>query len=1204
VSDQRHDEFVALLRETFDRTAYGISQQEAAHLLGVSRNTLGKWCRGQALIPRAKLELLGAVVGDRIPPARIDELIERRRELDVSGPSAPSSPADRPDGDDPPSSTGEGRGDAGTGEPAAEARVMTFLASDVARWAGGREPPVDAVAAAAPGHLALVEHVVADHGGTLCRRSGTATLAVFATATAALQAAVAVRQGAAGGQRGSTPLTVRLGVYSGEVVGRDGEWHGRALTHCVRLRDRARPDAILVGQATALLVELDRLEGYGLDPRGRAFLAGTAQREQVYELTRLVRIRGRGADPGNFPRELEANRPARLVGRESGLDALNAALRAAERGPAQLALVLGEAGIGKTALAATWAHRAARRPGTFVLFGRCDREITVPFEPFTTALAPLAAQASVELLDRLDLVVGASAGPSRAASDTGRMGAFHAVTELLASAARRHRIILVLDDVHWAARPALLLLRHLAGQATEGLLIVATARDTRGDLSSRAVTILSELRLRPATTVIHPSPLDAGEVRALVRERDGADAIAVDQLVARSGGNPFLIDQILTAAGSAPDGDVRSMAGGLEGALAYRLAGLTGETRKVLRVAAVAGQRFTLAVVEKACDAEVIDELDEAVGAGVLREVPEDLGCFEFVHGLIRDAALGELSAARRARLHRRVGEAVEELHPLPPEPAPEDDGCVFFRGRYSVVVGVVSARTVNALAHHYLEAVGDGRAARAAEAAFHAARYALALGALDDAGELADRGLAAARAVEPPDVRAVVRLLLVRREASLESGDATRAAADEDAAVAACATTDDPVPRAWVGIALAGSAAVGDPDVPRALCEQARAGLAGRDTSLGAAVLGSLALTRGALAGEGSGAAPLAEEALAMARRVGDETTQLLALWQLGTVLSGDPTSLPRRQEIVAEMGRLIGHHTNYVARFLDLQLAAVLALQRGRGEELDHTIDRCLHRLQQVGELGWPAAFAAMARAVRALMAGRFDEVRADAELMVAAGGSDPAVRLNALQLEVRAAFEEGRFDGCLDAVRALRAGSRRPAAPTALLAALALHAGADGEAREAYDALARHRFATLDRDPTLPATLAYLTEVSVVTGTAGDRRALRELLSPYRGLQVVVPWGAGCLGAADRYLGMLLAADGLLDDAVLTLEAAIGHEDRLGAPALATRSRLWLARAVAARGGPANRRRAGELAARVVGEATAMGMAPVAEAASALV
>jgi hypothetical protein len=1208
-------QFAELLHETLSMTAYGVSQLEAGRRLKVGRNTVGKWCRGESLIPRANLERLGALFADRIPRHRIDELIDLRSELGSSWDrrgSAGGAPRGNGDRGDAPSSPGPerpsppSRPGAAAAAETARARVMTFLASDVARWAGGRESPVESRSGGEPGHGALVERAVAAHGGTLCRRSGTATLAVFATATDALRAAVAIRESAADGPRGGGgfPVPVRLGVYSGEVAGRDGDWQGRALSRCVKLRDRARAGQILVGQATALLVELEAVEGYGFDPRGRAFLAGTAQTEQVYELTPAVRVGAGGAHATTLPPELDAARPVRLVGRQPGLDALTAAFRAAEHGPAQLALLLGEAGIGKTALAATWAEEAARLSGAVVLFGACDREITLPFEPFTTALAPLAAEASAEVRDRLELVVGRSGGPSWADPDSERAWAFQAVTDLLASAARRHRVILVLDDVHWAASPALLLLRHLAGHATRRLLIVATARDTLDHLPARVAARLSELRARPATTVIFPQPLDVGEVRELLGERDGADAITVDQLVARSGGNPFLIDQLLTAADAAPDGDVRALPGGLEGALAHRLAGLTDETRKVLRVAAVAGQRFSLATVEAACEAEVIDELDEAVGAGVLREVPGELGRFEFVHGLIRDAILAELMGARRARLHRRVGEAVERLEPLPPEPAPEDDGSAFFRVRYSVVIGVSSGRTVNALAHHYLGAVGDGRASRAAEAAFQAARYALALGALDDAVELADAGLDAARKVVPPDVRSVVRLLLLRREAAQEIGDPAGAAETEAEVVAAARASDDAVAQAWVGIALPSSAGVPDPAVAIALCERARAGLDGRDSSLRAALLGSLAFSRGVMGGEGAAAAPLAADAVAMARRVGDDTTLLLTLWQLGRVLNGDPGSLDRREAIAGEMRELIGHHTNHAARFLDLQLATMVALQRGRGDELDRVIDRCLGRIQQVGALGWPAAFVAMTRAVRALMAGRFDEVRAEAELMLAAGGSDPAVRLNALHLEVRTAFEQGRSGEHLDALRDLCGRRAWAGANTALLASLALHAGADGDAHAAYAALAADRFAGLDRDPALPATLAHLADVAVVLGDAAERRALGELLEPYRGLQLVLPSGAVCLGAADRYRGMLLSADGRFDEAVPALEAAIAQEEGLGASALATRSRLWLARALVAGGGPANRREAGALAARVVGDAAAMGMVPVAEEASALV
>src|ERR1700693_3077032 len=198
-----------------------------------------------------------------------------------------------------------------------------------------------------------------------------------------------------------------------------------------------------------------------------------------------------------------------FVGRSSELQALRTLVPrdAGERG--RLALVGGEAGSGKSRLVRELAHEVAGE-GVLVLYGSCDAVVRTPYRPFAEALDQLVRASDPEEL-RADLgsaggeltrgvpdlparVAGLPA-PINAEPETERHRLHTAVSDLLAGAGRRAPMLVVLEDLHWADLPTLLLLRHLARGASDArVLVLATFRDTDAEVPAELADALADLR--------------------------------------------------------------------------------------------------------------------------------------------------------------------------------------------------------------------------------------------------------------------------------------------------------------------------------------------------------------------------------------------------------------------------------------------------------------------------------------------------------------------------------------------------------------------------------------------------------------------------------------------------------------------------------------------------------------------------------------
>lgn len=397
--------------------------------------------------------------------------------------------------------------------------------------------------------------------------------------------------------------------------------------------------------------------------------------------------------------------PWPLVGRGAALASLTEALEQSRSGPT-FAAVTGEPGIGKSRLCAELA-RAAQAVGVTVLVGRCSQDDGAP---------PLWPWASVLRGLGHDLPRGSEGDDGTGGA---RFQAWEEIARTLLDEAERRPLLVVLDDLHWADTSTLRVLGLVAELAERGgLMVVATWRPDPAP-TGRLTEVAEALARRHATRV-ELSGLTAGEVADLVvAVADRAPTAAeADALRARTDGNPFFLVEYARLARER--GDLPAMLAeedppaGVHDVLTRRLATLPDTSASTLRVAGVLGRSFDLGTLARVLDVDeetALGRLDPALASGLVRETGVDE--FRFAHALVRDTAQAALPQSRRARVHARAAAVLEG-------PA----------GRESEV------------ARHWL-AAGPQHVAAAWRACLRAARAARRVFAYDEAVGLAAEALA-----------------------------------------------------------------------------------------------------------------------------------------------------------------------------------------------------------------------------------------------------------------------------------------------------------------------------------------------------------------------------------------------------------------------------------------------------------------------------
>ncbi len=335
-----------------------------------------------------------------------------------------------------------------------------------------------------------------------------------------------------------------------------------------------------------------------------------------------------------------------LIGRDAEIERAGAALAAVAAGSPRVLLVGGDAGIGKTTLAAAIAD-AASDQGFTVLIGHClDVDDGSSLGPVREALRPVAA----ELVDSRDLSV---------------QRLVFAVGEL----SDADPVVLVLEDMHWADRATIDIAAALARTATGRLCLVLTYRADEINRRHPFRQALAELVRAPGAVRMPLAGLDREQTRALVALRAGVGdpdvsedpqpgrelkALA-DAVYARSEGNPLYAEELLAAGREGVPEHLSDL-------LLARVDLLSEQTRALLRLASAHGSRLWPELLSEASgsSASSVDAvLREAVEANVLVRVGDHL---DFRHGLLREAVYADLMPGERAETHRRLAEALQGL--------------------------------------------------------------------------------------------------------------------------------------------------------------------------------------------------------------------------------------------------------------------------------------------------------------------------------------------------------------------------------------------------------------------------------------------------------------------------------------------------------------------------------------------------------------
>ena len=928
---------------------------------------------------------------------------------------------------------------------------------------------------------------------------------------------------------------------------------------------------------------------------------------------RPARVHGTApVGPGarRWPAPLEALRSRHaFVGRADEAAFLESCWRRAAAGSRGLVVLAGDAGIGKTRLAAELAHHA-HADGALVLYGRFDEDAPAPYKPVVellrgwaggASLAPVAARLGGRAGD-LGIVLP-ELGPAPAEPEVGgeplrtgeadarRLRLFDALAALLAEIAGAAPLLVVLDDIHWADHPTLQLIGHLVrAPAPERVLFVATMRDAETD--EPLARLLAALRREGTLQQLALGGLDVRETGALVAALGGrpADDGFLATLHDETEGNPFFIEEVVRhladregRLGGAVALHEAGVPAGVREITARRLARLSGPARQALATAAVIGREFDYDVLETVGPVtgdDLVDALEEAVEDGVLREDPERVGRYAFAHVLVRATLYDSLSALRRARLHGKVGEALIDRR------------------------GAQLDAHLGQLAHHFALAAPAAGPERAVDFALAAGRRADQLLAWEEA---ADHYAAALRARDQAG-SAQDRL---RCELLLALGTSQERAGSPDARVtfAAAAATA----RALRDPALLGRAALGFAgrwsqlgrvsEEVAALLQEALAELGEEQSPLRARLLARLALEL-YYAADTSRRLALSDEAVTLARGLGDPLTlatcldaRHYALWR--------PETVHERLDVAEELRGIAAAIGDPELELEGAGWTVVDLLELGDVTGADAQIaaaSQLAEALHRPLYLWWTSVF----RCTRAQLDGDFERAEQLAQEALAIGQRGEAE--NATHVFAQSMFnirrEQGRLAEVEEAVRGFV--SLYPAVPAwrCALGLLLVEVGREAEARVQVETLGDRGFGALPRDANWLIAVTLLAEVCARLGDVPRARELYEPLLPYAGRNVVVGRATACNGSASRLLGMLAATFGDFAQAERHFRDALAMNAAMGARPLVARTQLGWAEALLARAEDDDVPRARALLAEAIVAADAHGLAAVAERARSFV
>ena len=1041
------------------------------------------------------------------------------------------------------------------------------------------------------GHFSILRQAVAEAGGTEVKNLGDGLMVVFASTSAAFSCAVGMQQGIERDNRAHEhSVGLRVGLSVGEVTSEDDDYFGDPVIEAARLCASCEGGQILAANVVRLMA--GRRCRHECTPHGPLVLKGLPDPVETVEV-RWERLGGTATNAVPLPRRLGLRPAAGVVGRSAEMATMSDAVKRVAGGEGrEVLLVSGEAGLGKTTLVAETA-RAAFDGGACVLFGHCEEDLATPYQLFAEALGHYVTHATEDQLiahveahgSELVRLVPALASrlpglpPSKATdADTERYLLFAAAVGLLAMASEHQPVVLVLDDLQWADKASLQLLRHLtAAEQAMRVLVLGTYRDSELSRSHPFLETLAALRRQHGVSRVELAGLDDTGVMALMEATAGhslGDA-AVDlahALYRETDGNPFFVSEVLihlaeTGAISQdtsgrwvaetsledtalPD-SVREVIGARVGRLGER-------AERVLSLAAVIGRDFDLGVLARATktsEDDLLDVLDAAASAALVRELAGAPGRYSFAHALIQHTLYEDLGPTRRARAHRQLAEALEDL------------------------CGERPGARVGELARHWFNATQPIDLAKAISYSRQAADAALAALAPADALGYYAQALDLYAQADDPDPILGLDLAIGLGTAQRQTGDPTYRDTLLDAARRAA---DLGATERLVAAVLANNrgfyTAAGTVDADKVeILEMALERLF-TDDSDRALVLATLCaeLAYGSTLDRRQA---LADEAIAIAETSGDDAIIVRVLNNISVPLNV-PSLL--EQALAWSVEALVR-----AERVGDPVLVFFAALSRAqaanRAEDIDE-VDRCYEIMGSLAEqLDQPALnwLHTMSRAVRAQIAGNTDQAEqfATETLQIGTDSGQPDATLFFGAQYASVCWQRGTLGELVPLIEQMAADTP-DLAPAVLNGALAQAYAEGGRFDDARHLL--EEFAATDFD--IPLDQVWLTTMVAYAEVAIECRDLKyagplfDRLAPL-GDQLSTA-GLTVEGPVSYLLGGLANVLGRHDEADAYFTQAAAFNDRVGAKFFAARTNLSWGKMLAERQTPGDTEKAREL------------------------
>jgi class 3 adenylate cyclase/tetratricopeptide (TPR) repeat protein len=1033
-------------------------------------------------------------------------------------------------------------------------------------------------------HFEVLRGAIAEHAGHEIKNTGDGLQVAFKSASAAVECAKAMHQLIQRRNRpGDAELHIRVGIGVGESTVEDGDYFGMPSIEAARLCAKAPDDGILVGELVRMMA--GRGDRDAFKSVGELELKGIPEPVTAYEVA--WKPLGVEVSSVELPGPLRRVPNVAYVGRVSERELLSKLWEEAKAGARRVALISGDPGIGKTRLALHTAL-ATHADGAAVLLGGASEDLGAAYAPWIEALGRYVEHAPqgvlvehtarhggeiARLARGLTQRIPGVAEPQESDAETERYLLFGAVAGLLEAACKDGPVTLVLDDFQWADKPSLMLLRHVVTTIDQApLLVLVTYRDSDLDREHPMTGVLVDLRRVDGVERVALEGLGPDEVAAVMTAAAGHDIGEPGQRLAaeisqETDGNPFFVGELLqhlTESGALvlDDGgrwrlkktvaelglpqSVRDVVG-------RRVERLGDGPRQILSVASVLGRTFDLEVLTRLLDHtedEILDALDTAIESSVVVESSERVGRFSFAHALINHTLYEGISPTRRARMHQRVAEALEDL-------CGEDPG-----------------ERLPELANHWSRAVAATDRVKAAGYARGAGERALEQLAPDEALRWFNQALELLGADAEDGDRC--DLLTGIGIAQKHIGDPAFRTTLLDATALARRIGDVArVVRATVENTRGWHSAAGEVDAERVEALEAAIAAVDPDYSQRPELLALLAAEL-TFAGDYARVSSLLDEALATVRTLEDRRPLARVLYWACNAQLGSAATARSRWELAAELGALADELADPFLQWGASQWQFPAALQLGKSGEADRAVARVREVAEEIGQpaLQWVGAYY---ECTRFQFHGQIEQ--AEAAALQAAGighesGQADALMIVGVQLFL-IRYEQGRLAELIELVE--QRVAENPGLPTleATLAFAYSELGRVEEARAIFERAAADDFASLPFDVGWINGLARYADVAARLEAADPAAVIYEKLLPYRDQIVTSIFTVS--GSVERPLGVLAATLERWEDAERHFTAAAEFHEHVGAKLFLARTWMNHGRTLLARGDPADRERA---------------------------